>query len=116
MPLDGKVADYVKNDVADVLRRAKALIPDEASWFQGGYGRNLELRNNSLIGNCVRTAITRAAAGMAAWGPAEKVFARANNISTADGMAIPAWNNADEREFADIHPAFDRAIALAERR
>lgn len=105
------------NTVADTLRRAKALIPDEEAWFQGSWGRTLPTRGESCRGqHCVRTAICMSVHDTRLVTEAEKIFKRANNIPDAPlaDMAIPFWNNADERVFADIHPAFDKAIALAE--
>ena len=113
MPFDGKIADYAKvTTTADELREAKALIPDQDHWFQGFMGRTLPARMGSAdTSHCVVTAICRVSPCKP--DKAVSVFARANGIEDT-AVATACWNNADERVFADIPAAFDRAIALAE--
>lgn len=120
MPYDGNVADFVEtNTVADVLRRAKALIPDEDHWFQGSYGRKTP--GTGWMGKsgdrvCVAMAFTRAVGKRGPddplWWQTHLAFTKANGVGNVETVD---WNNADERVFADIHPALDRAIELAER-
>lgn len=101
---------------ADILRRAKALICDEDHWFQGMIGRTLPPRFGGADDRaCVSVAIRRASesAGRDDWWNVQQAFADAVGVPNVD---VVDWNNADERVFADIHPAFDRAIALAETR
>jgi hypothetical protein len=110
VPYDGQVSDYVKtNTVADVLRRAKALIDTPEKWckqpfLSGGYPRAL----------CANLAIFEAAPGNC------RIQELVSNLLwMATGMPggnnVPWWNDAPERTHAEVMNAFDRAIELAER-
>jgi hypothetical protein len=98
MPFDGKIELFTEtNPVADVLRRARALIDTPEKWCQG----QCELGE----AKCALGAILGADPNYAA-------AALALNRVVAPN--IPAWNDAPERTHADVMAAFDRAITLAE--
>ena len=96
-----------RNEIAGILRRAKALIDRPEKWFgPAAHG----MHSGAL---CAGIAIYRAA-GMTfdAWGhPAVTFFCQ--TVRGTD-RGVPLWNNAPERTHAEVMSAFDKAIALAE--
>lgn len=99
-----------QNDVADVLRRARALVDTPRKWVGGG-------RRYQTFENCAATAIGNASGDN---GINEKLCAMARGVF-ADAIGalnsiggIWDWNDAPERTHADVLAAFDAAIALAE--
>lgn len=97
MPFD---ASPQTNTVADVLRRARALIDSPEKWCKGAM-RTEDGRR------CIFGAIDDAAGRLAI--DESHLFSRATGIRN-----IAEWNNAPERTHAEVLAAFDRAIALAE--
>ena len=96
--------------VEQTLIEARELLPNAEFWAQPRqYGRTLQdycgAAGHERAG-CVQVQIFRAAGRW--FIGAIRLFERANGIPDT-----PEWNNADERVWADVHPAFDRAIALA---
>jgi hypothetical protein len=88
-----------------ILRRAKALIPDKAHWWQGLVGDGKH--------HCAGTAILAAARSVGisditdhyavdvAWG----------RLAKAAGVTVVTdWNDAPERTYTEVMAAFDRAI------
>ena len=102
MPFD---ASPQTDTVADVLRRARALIDSPEMWGKGDGG--LDPKH----GFCVITALMAVAHANASIMGAQSAFHRANEI---DGY-IGTWNDDDERTHAEVLDAFDKAISLAER-
>lgn len=100
-----------KNEVADVLRRARALVDTPEKWCGGG------VRYTPML-KCSATAI-----GIASAFNGERLdlcdMARgyfAGSIGAPNSISgIWVWNDAPERTHADVLQAFDRAIELAER-
>ena len=113
MPFDAteyKTTHRTIGPVEQTLIEARELLPNADFWAQPRqYGRTLPDFSGSAgfpLAGCVQVQIFRAAGRY--FSHAMRFFERANGISDT-----PEWNNADERVFADVHPAFDRAIALA---
>ena len=98
-----------RNEISDILRRAKALIDTRDKWFGG------EPTISKLPQNCAGTAIMRVANDgnfiPPCDHPAAKFFAHVT-CGENNGNAIAAWNN--RHTHAEVMQAFDRAIALAE--
>lgn len=88
-----------RNEVADVLRRAKALIDTPEKWTQGNFCGD----HDSF---CAWGAIFRAAASVNAQSPEPY-----NQMCKVVGQHLPNWNDATERTHAEVMAAFDRAIA-----
>lgn len=105
MPFDFSPTETKTDAVADMLRRAKALIDTPEKWGKGDGGRD------PLRGHCVITAIMAVRENHEGVTEAKSRFARANKI---DGY-IGAWNDDETRTHAEVMSAFDRAIELAER-
>lgn len=84
---------------AEALKKAKALIPDEQHWWHG------QLINDTRY--CPLLAIL----DQRRRGDSTTLFREAIQCSS-----ISEWNDAPERTLAEVHAAFDRAIALAESR
>ena len=103
MPFD--FAPTETNTVADVLRRARALIEKPEHWCKHALERNGAF--------CVLGAALLAAHGnpLAAAPLPSKMF---SFIWDACGGPPAAFNNAPERTHAEVLAAFDRAVALAE--
>ena len=108
MPFDSSPT----NTVADVLRRAKALIDTPEKWGKGrtGWGNT-----EKCTGGAIMWAI-REVRGMGDSGWDDAVFAPAFNAFKAANKieCIPSWNDAEQRTHADVIAALDKAIALAE--
>jgi hypothetical protein len=110
MPFDGKIELFTKtNPVADVLRRAKALIDSPEKWLQCTY------RNSAGDKFCVAGAIHAASLcelEMRAFNSdrARMFFRRAINKGF-----IENWNDRKGRTHAQVMKTLDKAIALAER-
>lgn len=94
----------------EVLREAKALIPDEAHWWRGPRGRG-----HSAGAQCPILAVDEAGnRSTAQYKMSIAFFVKALGFD-ADSD-IPAWSDAAERTLEEVHSTFDRAIALAERK
>ena len=108
MPFDFSPTETKTNTVADVLRRAKALIDAPEKWCKK--------TNQHGDARCIMAAINaqRSATVYAPQARAAEFIARAIEIKQGYGV-IPDWNDAPERTHAEVMSAFDRAIALAER-
>jgi hypothetical protein len=106
MPFDGRVELFTKPSVADVLKRAKALIDTPEKWGQGnGLLNPRDLGKDQL---CVLTAIG-AVNGM---GVADHLLEK---VTDCEGPRwLGDWNDEPGRTHADVMHAFDKAIALAE--
>ena len=103
MPFD---ASPQTDTVADVLRRARALIDSPEKWCKGALYRD--------GARCVWGALDGIRTGEPT--PFRKAEAGATYITRAiGGRNIASWNNAPERTHAEVLAAFDRAIKLAER-
>lgn len=106
--MDESLQEHLKqNETADILRRAKALIPDQEHWWQEGLSSFLPGGGRTY---CAGLAISHSSD--AHW-QASYVFSKAiggNGLSS-----IYDWNDAPGRTHAEVMQAFDRAIALAER-
>ena len=85
---------------SEVLREAKAKLTSE-TWGKGHYRQ----RPGKL---CTSEAIMAVAENWESWSAAR------NSLVPYTGKVIPAWNDAPERTLAEVHAAFDTAIALAE--
>ena len=94
-----------RNETADVLRRAKAMIDRPEKWCQGAL-----LNDGGAM--CMLGAINMAVSGDAdLFGGQDAkmaLYAAVGNHPTS------VWNNAPERTHAEVMAAFDKAIALAE--
>ena len=104
MPFDA--SPQTDTTVADVLRRARALIDSPEKWWRPSW--------ENAPGNpaCVANAICHA--------NGELLFVEAHNVMCrALGLdRVPEiwhWNDAPERTHAEVLAAFDKAIELAER-
>lgn len=87
--------------VREILIAAKALIPDEAHWWRGE-------RGGHQCKQCPITAIASVSGGSGS--PLAKLaFAWAAGLDSS--MTVPDWNDNPERTLAEIHTAFDKAIA-----
>jgi hypothetical protein len=101
MPFDGKPADYT-NTVADVLRRAKALIDTPEKW---GQGPDLWSKGTKCVNLAIMTVnATNDVVGHAALKFSEAIGRHENT----------RWNDDPTRTHAEVMSAFDRAIELAE--
>ena len=102
--MDESVVKHLEqqNEVADVLRRAKALIGTPEKW-----GKDVQVAWGGRL--CVNLAINQSRVWLHEEDEAGNLFRDANSI---DGET-PDWNDAPERTHADVMQAFDRAIALA---
>jgi hypothetical protein len=107
MPFDGKIELFTKtNPVADVLRRAKALIDSPEKW---GKGRGLcNPKDLGMDALCALTAVSTVTNGRGHWRAAVDALER------SAGKAVYLWNDRPETTHADIMAGFDKAIALAE--
>jgi hypothetical protein len=99
MPFD---ATPIKtNTVADVLRRARALIDSPEKWGRRGDGLGPERGRYCILLACGQVN--------GDWAPAYRL------ISNITAPAYPwEFNDAPATTHADVMAAFDRAIALAE--
>lgn len=88
----------------EILREAKALIPDEAHWWRGLI---IHPDTNPDVACCAITAISRAHGGRDEYRLLEEA------VAVPMGH-IPRWNDAPERTYSEVMEAFDKAIALAE--
>jgi len=90
------------NTVADVLRRAKALIDTPEKWSKGVFGPGL----------CVLGAVYVANGREDVSDTHVPWLVKA--LGLRNGCQVFEWNDAPETTHADVMAAFDRAIALAE--
>lgn len=112
MPTSNDNPRKVENAAAECLRRAKALIPDTEHWWRGPRPRP---RNC----HCPLTAIVSAARSLKLRKPVANLVYDVIEQACEPHLRplqryVPRWNDAPERTLADVHAAFDRAIALAE--
>jgi hypothetical protein len=98
-----------QNEVADVLRRAKALIAEPCRWKQ--YGGQVEMPKD-------RDAFCMMSALLHVTGYTAQMFEHARDLlAQAIGIhhVVPyEWQDAPERTHAEVLAAFDAAISLAE--
>lgn len=80
----------------EVLRKAKSLIPDEAHWWRG----DGDIPEGM---HCAGTALKACGADEYA----SRLFASAIGFHV-----IPFWNDEPGRTLAEVHAAFDLAIAM----
>lgn len=84
------------------LIAARALIPDEDHWWRGA--RDLRDRNCECPITALKTVTMDA--------PWKTYTAARRLFAAAAGCAcVPDWNDAPERTLAEVHAAFDAAIA-----
>ena len=94
-----------QNEVADVLRRARALIDRPEKWCKGALSDGKRM--------CMLGALMMAEEGYDdGYYGANTLLRKA--IGSAHAM-ISVFNNAPERTHVEVMDAFDRAIVLAER-
>lgn len=93
------------NDVADVLRRARALIDAPEKWIQ---------RAAKIGGRmCMFGALSVALGSKDSTVPAGDKSLRLLSLGVG-GCSVSRFNDAPERTHTEVLAAFDRAIALAE--
>lgn len=97
----------VEKAAAECLRRAKALIPDTEHWWQQSSADEMR----PIRCHCPVTAMMFAKGRRSRTLYLTLYGYYANAINTG---SIADWNDAPERTLAEVHAAFDRAIALAE--
>jgi len=96
----------------DILIAAKALIPDEEHWWRGESGAPPEC-------HCPLTALWAVSISRVSHddraklrGHSREVFARAAGLDTPEStLKVAAWSDDPNRTLAEVHAAFDRAIA-----
>ena len=102
----------MSNEVADLLRRARARIERPEAWAAGEYcldAGDKPCRYGEAIRFCAIGAIEADREPF-------KIVAR-ELLSRAAGVRkhlLAVWNDAEGRTHAEVLAAFDRAIALAE--
>ena len=98
-----------RNEIADILRRAKALIDTEDKWFgpfaKPRFGGRLCSAMAISVANCGSSDIWTS--------PPMNIFRQVLGPQQGSFPVI-SWNNAPERTHAEVMSAFDKAIALAE--
>ena len=110
MPYDGQVSDFVKtNDVADTLRRARAMIDAPEKWCKGAFDAGGRF---CMLGAVIRSKprFEDFAEGIEFVGKCDAALRRASG-----GWSTMSWNDDADTTHADVMSAFDRAIELAER-
>jgi len=89
--------------VREILIAAKALIPDEDHWWRG----HNDSRADVVGCECPITAVRRV----------NVAGSMISSIALCEAMGFKTlndlyeWNDAPERTIAEVHAAFDRAIA-----